>query len=405
MEIITQIICKKNNISYITFNKTFEIMEFNESIKSVLANSAKLKISCDVRDFMWELIGLEEELSRLYNDDDKDSIHFPMIIKDDDYYDLDIETFNSQTGEKLFIAYIIRKSKESLSYINMIKEINKKTLIYESQNRDKQVQEFSLINSRLLSFNVDMDGIITSINSVFLHFFDLTQTEIIGKHFSQYFQARDLNLNNSSTIIFNAVNNQDEIISFHADIIPNTLNNAIVENIIICQDVSYLKQIEKELEFAAGHDALTGLANRSKLLKKLDEVIQDIQNTNTSFSVCFIDLDKFKPINDNYGHHAGDMLLKHIAKVLSDFVRKGDMVARIGGDEFIILYDTLTEMECLQTIQKRIKELPKKHPFIYSEEDIIEYGFSLGLASYPKDALNAQDLIQFADKAKRKKLF
>ncbi len=399
MDKITQLVCQKNKISYIVFSENLKILEYSPTISSLVDNRSILKIDADVRDVMWELVGLEEKLQELLlGRIETNTIHFPMIMKANNYYDLDIETFTNDEGKQFFIAYLIQKPQESLAYINMIKEINKRTLVYENENVKNQENHFRLINKRLLSFNVDLNGLITSINSAFTLFFHLSKEEIIGVHFSVYFKARNLNINNSTTMVFNAVNIKEEVVSFHADIIPISEDGVVYENIIICQDITYLKQIEKELEFAAGHDSLTGLANRSQLLTRMDDVIAECQSKEANFSICFIDLDKFKPVNDNYGHHAGDMLLKHIAKVLSDFVRKGDMVARIGGDEFIILFDTLSDAKYINTMAKRLEELPKKHPLLYSKEDIIDFGFSLGIATYPQDAINAQELIKIADK-------
>ncbi len=131
----------------------------------------------------------------------------------------------------------------------------------------------------------------------------------------------------------------------------------------------------------------------------MDETIEQCDKEKRHFTLCFIDLDKFKPVNDTYGHHAGDMLLKHIAKVLSDFVRKGDMVARIGGDEFVILFDSLSDDKYIESMKTRLNELPPQHPLIYSRDDIIEFSFSVGLASYPQDATTSPELLKLADKA------
>ena len=387
MDLITELICKKNKISYTVFNQEFKIVEHNHAIE----------IGSDVRESMWEIVGLEEELHKLLTTQAA-VLKFPMIMKQDEYYDLDIESFVNEDGERLFIAYFIQKPKESLAYINMIQEINKRVLVYESENKKDKEKHYNLINKKLLSFSVDLDGTIQTINSAFLQFFDLDESEIIGKHFSYYFKARDLTLKENTTIIFNAVNAKDEVVSFHADIIPVSEDGHVYENIIICQDITYLKQIEKELEYAAGHDSLTGLPNRSKLLRKIDKEIQKDANEGNGCSVCFVDMDNFKPVNDNYGHHAGDMLLKHVAKVLSDFVRKEDMVARIGGDEFVIFFSTPLDGVYRDKMERRLQELSKKHPLIYSEDDIIEFDFSFGIATYPQDGITAQELLQVADK-------
>jgi len=396
MKNITQLICEKNKISYIVFDTKFTIVEFNETMTHVVDDKSKLAVGSFIYDVMWEFIGLEDRMLELLHAEassKKESIHFPMIMKENTYYDLDIETFTSESQGNLFIAYIIQKTQDSLSYINMIKEMNKRTLVYETQEKEYNKEHQTLINKKLLSFNVDMDGFISSVNNAFTYFFDIGKDTIIGKHFSHFFQARDLNLNDNSTIIFNAINKNEEVISFHADIIPITEDGTVYENIIVCQDITYLKQIEKKLEYAAGHDTLTDLPNRSKLFQKIDTLI----DKQSIFTLCFIDVDNFKPINDTYGHHAGDMLLKHIAKVLQDFIRKSDVVARIGGDEFIIVFDSLSKEKFKKTTLKRLSLLAQKNPLIYTKEDIIDFSISVGVSSYPEDATGAQELIKIAD--------
>jgi len=401
IETITKLVCIKNKVSYIIFDEFYKIIEFNDLVTKIADDASKLAISSDIRDVMWEFIGLEERMSMLFHGEEEASvIHFPMLLKNSHYYDLDIEVFTPQDAQTLFIAYIIQKPKESLSYINMIQEINKRTLVYENDNNNKHSEKHcELINQRLLSFNVDMDGYITLINNAFACFFDVSTDDIIGEHFSLFFKARDLNLNGNSSIIFNAINQMNEVISFHANIIPMGEGSEVYENIIICQDITYLKQIEKELEHASVHDSLTGLPNRSQLLKKIDESVQKSKDNNSLFALCFIDIDKFKPINDNYGHHAGDMLLKHVAKLFLYVVRKNDTVARIGGDEFVILFDNIKSKTLIQSKIDKIKKIVTKMPLAYTTNDVISFDLSLGVSYYPEDTTDVQELFKIADKA------
>ena len=401
IETITKLVCIKNRVSYIVFDREYKIVEFNDLIQSIVDDPSKLAVFSDIRDVMWEFIGLQERMSELFeNTSEQDNvIHFPMLLKNSNYYDLDIETFTSDEGGKLFIAYVIQKPKESLSYINMIQEINKRTLVYENSDKKNCEQHFELINQRLLSFNVDMDGYITLINDAFSYFFDVSKNEILGQHFSSFFKARDLNLNGNKSIIFNAINQMNEVISFHANIIPMGEGSDVYENIIICQDITYLKQIEKELEHASVHDSLTGLPNRSQLLKKIDEAVLKSEENDSLFALCFIDLDKFKPINDNYGHHAGDMLLKHVAKLLLYVVRKNDTVARIGGDEFVILFEDIKSKKIIQTKIDKIRKVVTTMPLSYTTNDLISFGLSLGVSYYPEDTRDIQELFKIADKA------
>ena len=394
MNAISKLLSQKSNIFYIVFDKEFKTMEFSPTIEEIIHD--ELEKGLDIRESMWELVGLEEKILKLLEDDD--AIHFPMILKGSTYYDLDVETFHSDKGAKLFIAYLIKKTRESLGYVATIKEINKKCLIYESEDKKNQEEHYKLINKRVINFNVDMNGMISGANDAFAYFFDMEKDKILGEHFSTFFKARDSNFNDKDTIIFNAINKNDEIVSFHANIIPISRENVIYENIIICQDISYLKEIEKELVFAAGHDSLTGVANRSQLLDKMDEAIIKSKNLNTSFSACFINLDDFKLVNSDYGRHAGDMLLKHVAKILSNFVRKNDMVARISGNKFTILFDSISDTQSINIMLERIKELAIKNPLIYTKDDVIKFTFNVSLVSYPKDASNAEKLIEVADK-------
>ena len=322
-----------------------------------------------------------------------------MLLKNNHYYDLDIEVFTPKDGENLFIAYITKKTMESLRYINMIQEINKQSLVYETSDSKEHKHNCEVINQRLLSFNVDMDGYITLINSAFSHFFDLSKDNIIGEHFSQFFKARDLALDGNSSIIFNATNQMDEVISFYANIIPMTKNSNVHENIIICQDITCLKQIEKELEHASVHDSLTGLANRTQLLKKIDEAVKKFNEDNTSFALCFIDLNKLSTINEEYGYHAGDMLLKHVAKLLLYIVRKNDTVARIGEDTFAVLFINLKENSEIKKKITNFKKIITKMPLHYTKNDIISFDLSLGVSYYPEDTSDIDELFKTADKA------
>ena len=175
-------------------------------------------------------------------------------------------------------------------------------------------------------------------------------------------------------------------------------DDIIIENIIICQDITYLKRIEKELEYASQYDCLTGLANRTLLFKKIDEAIVNSTTTNEIFALCFIDLNKFKPVNDTFGHHAGDMLLKHVAQVLNTTVREHDTLARIGGDEFVLLLGGIKDSSYLEAVIERVEALPVQQPLLYNEETIITFDYSVGLSIYPDNGSNATELLDFADK-------
>jgi diguanylate cyclase (GGDEF)-like protein len=134
------------------------------------------------------------------------------------------------------------------------------------------------------------------------------------------------------------------------------------------------------------------------LRKKIQEAIEKSKEKQEIFALCFIDLNKFKKVNDEHGHHVGDMLLKHVGVVLTNIIREEDIIARIGGDEFVILFKNLESLEYLTLALKRIEEISKKNPLHYNEDLIIELSFSLGVSVYPKDGEDIETLLNSADK-------
>ncbi len=137
-------------------------------------------------------------------------------------------------------------------------------------------------------------------------------------------------------------------------------------------------------------DALTGLANRSAFMANLKASIASKIN----FSIMFIDLDKFKPVNDTYGHEAGDMVLKGIAERLENNAPKGSLATRLGGDEFCLLIPNMSKSKAKQYANE-IKEIVSKS-FKFNEHTI-NVGASIGIATFPEDSDNAKELLKIAD--------
>lgn len=162
-------------------------------------------------------------------------------------------------------------------------------------------------------------------------------------------------------------------------------------------DITERKEMEKRLVHIAHHDPLTGLPNRSLFLDRLNQTIARAQRFNNMVGVMFLDLDGFKPVNDTYGHKVGDLLLQQVASRLLHTVRKLDSVARMGGDEFLVILADLKDEEAASSIADRvIEELNKKYVIRRNE---IRISASIGIALYPNDTQNAENLVKFADTA------
>ncbi len=143
----------------------------------------------------------------------------------------------------------------------------------------------------------------------------------------------------------------------------------------------------------ANEDPLTGLANRRYIMQRLDHYIDQ----KVPLAVMFIDLDGFKPINDEYGHDAGDEALKIVAERMTACTRESDIVSRIGGDEFVILFKGLEDEEVLKERADKVLEMVGTPMWI--DGNRIRMGASIGIGMFPKDAEDSEGIINCADEA------
>ena len=163
----------------------------------------------------------------------------------------------------------------------------------------------------------------------------------------------------------------------------------------IMRDVTDKIRADRHIEQLATRDTLTGLANRNMLLEKMTDAVARLSRAKSQLAVMFIDLDKFKAVNDMFGHAAGDALLSGCAKRLIDCVREVDVVARLGGDEFVVLLTDLTDTAIVSSIADRmIKSLIA--PYRLSGQDAFTSA-SIGICFYPGDGTNVTALMKNAD--------
>lgn len=177
---------------------------------------------------------------------------------------------------------------------------------------------------------------------------------------------------------------------------PIEINNEIKITGVI-RDITERKNQQEEIRILAMTDPLTGLANRHQYTDSLNTAIKQALRFKTQFALLFIDLDKFKPINDNYGHPVGDALLQHVAKALLASCRDVDLVARLGGDEFVVLALGINEQQEVSILAERVIEALSK-PIII-EDNTLKIGASIGISYFPKDSSNIDELTRMADEA------
>ena len=167
---------------------------------------------------------------------------------------------------------------------------------------------------------------------------------------------------------------------------PATLN--------FMSDITDRKQTEEAIRQMAYHDTLTGLPNRKLFFDRLGIALAQARRNQMGVAIAMLDLDNFKDVNDHLGHDVGDLVLKEAAERLLDTMRRGDTVARFGGDEFILILPELKGADAVQVAEKLVDAFRK--PFLIDDHELISTT-SVGIAIYPGDGMDADALIKNAD--------
>ncbi|HYD94399.1 MAG TPA: EAL domain-containing protein [Noviherbaspirillum sp.] len=170
---------------------------------------------------------------------------------------------------------------------------------------------------------------------------------------------------------------------------------AAVKGVVL--DITERKRAEKQVQDAARHDSLTGLPNRALLHEYCEHILALATRSRTGGALLFIDLDRFKPINDLYGHDAGDMVLREVAQRLSACTRREDIVSRLGGDEFIVVLPNVDSPHDPATVARHIIAAIER-PVAFGELQLV-VSPSIGISLFPEHGKNLEELIRSADLA------
>jgi len=170
------------------------------------------------------------------------------------------------------------------------------------------------------------------------------------------------------------------------------------ESLWIMDDVTDKKTYQDKIEQIAYHDILTGLPNRLLVNDRLNQAIAFANRSGKMLAVCYLDLDGFKPVNDTFGHEAGDFLLKEISQRMQSAVRSCDTVGRLGGDEFILVLNELESQEEYRIVLDRVFNSIQL-PIQLDNDKQVFVGASIGVAFYPTDDKEADMLLRYADEA------
>jgi diguanylate cyclase (GGDEF)-like protein/PAS domain S-box-containing protein len=174
-------------------------------------------------------------------------------------------------------------------------------------------------------------------------------------------------------------------------------DNQVVSILSFVQDVISRIQAEERLPYLATRDALTGLPNRLMLHERLTQAIAQARRSGRRVGVLFIDLDRFKNVNDTLGHRIGDELLKGVTRALAEALRETDLLARLGGDEFMVIVEDFDQPHVLGRIAQKLQEAISQ-PFRIEDHDIYVTS-SIGISVFPDDSDDPDELMKHADVA------
>lgn len=163
-------------------------------------------------------------------------------------------------------------------------------------------------------------------------------------------------------------------------------------------DITEIRETRAKLQQMATHDSLTGLPNRMRFNEFIEESMARCRRQNKTGSLLFLDLDGFKEVNDNFGHHMGDILLQEVAERLTSTLRETDFISRLGGDEFAVILELQSDAhgQCEEVAQKilDIIKIPYEH-----EGNCAVIGVSIGIAFFGAEFINIDEIVKNADKA------
>jgi len=294
-----------------------------------------------------------------------------------------------------------------LTAIYVIKRIKKseKQLYFE-----KELAQITLHSIGDGVITVNKDYVIQSINPVAEMLADVHKHDVINKNILSIYdgesakQRSQMNENLEQTGIKRSLfdftltkkdGTKYEVEHTIAPIIDHDKN--ILGAVIILRDVTEVRTMEKRLSYQASHDALTGLINRREFEVRLKQIIRNAAAEDLTHSVCFLDLDKFKIINDTSGHAAGDEFLKQVSKTIQSLLRQTDVLARLGGDEFAIILDSCSIHQAKTICNQIIKKI-KDTRFNWGKNSF-EAGASIGIVPITKLTVSVSDVMSSVDAA------
>lgn len=281
------------------------------------------------------------------------------------------------------------------------------------KRKNQQLEQQKDFLNRIINYNpsaiytMNWSGEYTLVNKQFSALYGLTPSDVLGKN------EMDFNPNREEAIAYLKLNRkimkknqvyevEDSLIDadgkerwFHVGKVPILGSEGKNQLLCVATEITDLKAKEATIKHQAYYDDLTNIPNRSMYKKKMESILKSDQLNDQRFALLFLDLDRFKYVNDTFGHDAGDALLRNVATRLQTAIRDSDTVFRFGGDEFTILATEITERQDVANLAKRILTTISE-PYLFNQHKFITTA-SIGISLYPDHATEIASLTKYAD--------
>lgn len=273
--------------------------------------------------------------------------------------------------------------------------------------KNLELSRFAIDKSTLPLYWVDPDGRIFDVNAEACKQLGYSYNELIGMHIwdfdPNYLPESRLEfwrmLKEQKTSTFESNHRRKDGAVFPVEITSNYISFEGQEfSISYAKNITVSKQAEAEILNYANYDQLTQLPNRRLFNDRLSQTLEWAKREQTRMALLFIDLDKFKPINDEHGHEAGDWVLEGVARRIESCLRASDTAARVGGDEFLVLLSNVKAGADALAVAEKIR-VELERPFVTPSQLSLRASSSIGIAIYPDHANTEQDLMRLGDRA------
>jgi diguanylate cyclase (GGDEF)-like protein/PAS domain S-box-containing protein len=282
--------------------------------------------------------------------------------------------------------------------------LNSNVRLQESESRFRSAFDMSAIGMAL----VGLDGKWLRVNPSLIETLGYTEAEFLAMDYQRIACMEDLDrcqrsLRQLESGKIQSIRAEKRVLTKDNKLLWVLVNASLVQDgnhkplnfIFQIQNIDVQKHAEERLKQMAYHDPLTGLDNRSEIEKNINSAVFSSRLSHHGFALLFLDLDHFKEVNDNYGHDAGDFLLKEVARRLRATVRLTDKIGRLGGDEFVLMLMNVVDMKTVSTIAKTILQAMALPVLI--DETEVHVTVSIGISLYPDDGLSMETLMKHAD--------